>query len=53
MITHIFREGNHCIDRTATLGFHIDGVQWWNSISCSTKDVFIMNRLNLPEYRFY
>lgn len=29
MITHIFREGNHCADKLANLGLTVVNFTWW------------------------
>jgi len=30
MITHIFREGNHCANKIANLGLYVINFTWWN-----------------------
>ena len=31
-VTHIYREGNHCADKLADIGFSIQSQFWWDSI---------------------
>lgn len=52
MITHIYREGNHCADKLARLGLALDGFLWWNSPPVDIREDLIKNRLGLPFYRF-
>ncbi|XP_058770393.1 uncharacterized protein LOC131644024 [Vicia villosa] len=32
LVTHIFREGNHCADRLANLGLHVNDFTWWEVV---------------------
>jgi ribonuclease HI len=52
IITHIFRKGNHCTDKLASLGFAFSEFTWWNSPPVSIWDDLAKNRLGLPYYRF-
>ncbi|GAU26294.1 hypothetical protein TSUD_55920 [Trifolium subterraneum] len=52
IISHIFREGNRCADKIASIGLQSNSFIWWDSIPCSVSDLFNWNRLGLPDYRF-
>jgi hypothetical protein len=51
-ISHIYRDDNQCADDIANFGFRIPQSQWWDTIPCNIGNVFVRNRLGLPEYRF-
>ncbi|CAJ2645702.1 unnamed protein product [Trifolium pratense] len=45
IVSHIFREGNHCADRLANVGLNLDKLTLWNDIPFVIKDSFESNRL--------
>ncbi|CAJ2671835.1 unnamed protein product [Trifolium pratense] len=45
IVSHIFREGNHCADRLANVGLNLDRLTLWNDILFVIKDSFESNRL--------
>jgi len=52
-VTHIFREGNVCVDKLANLGFiHRESFHGYNRLPSSLFLEFFMNRYNLHIYRF-
>jgi len=52
-VTHIFHEGNTCVDKYANLGFiHRETFHWYNMLSSCLMLEFFMNRYSLPMYRF-
>lgn len=51
-VTHIYREGNHCADKLADIGFSIPYLFWWDSIPREIVWDFARNRLGLPIFRF-
>jgi hypothetical protein len=51
-ISHIYREGNHCADKLASLGLTLHGFTWWNQIPPKIKGGFGRNRLGMPYFRF-
>jgi ribonuclease HI len=51
-VSHIYREGNHCADKLASLGLTLPGFTWWNQIPPQLRDDFGRNRLGMPSYRF-
>ena len=53
-ISHIFREGNVCVEKLTTLCFiHREQFHWYNRLSSSLFLEFFINRYRLPKYRFY
>jgi len=51
--THIFREGNVCVDKLTNLRFiHRESFHWYNKLSYSLFLEFFMNKYNLPMYHF-
>jgi hypothetical protein len=51
-VSHIYREGNHCADKLASLGLTLPGFTWGNQIPPQLRDDFGRNRLGMPFYRF-
>jgi len=49
--SHIFREGNGCVDTMASLGHNLT-VTWYYSMSASLAVDFARDRHGLPNYRF-
>ena len=48
-VTHIFREGNACVDKLTNLGFiHRESFHWYNRFPSSPFSEFFMNRYSLP-----
>lgn len=52
IITHIYREGNYCADKLASIGLTVDGFAWWSSPPVIIRGDLVHNRLGLPYYRF-
>jgi len=52
-VTHIFHEGNVCVDKLTNLGFiHRDSFRWYNRLPSSIFLEFFMNRYILHIYCF-
>lgn len=51
-VTHVFREGNHCADKLADIGFSLQSQYWWDSIPREICWDFARNRNGLPFFRF-
>ncbi|GAU31973.1 hypothetical protein TSUD_359180 [Trifolium subterraneum] len=49
--SHIFREGNACADKLASLGHACPQLRWWSSIPSTLRDEFLHDKLGLPQYR--
>jgi hypothetical protein len=49
--SHIYREGNACADKFATLGHAYTNLWWWSSLPPNLHDVFLSDKLGDPEYR--
>jgi ribonuclease HI len=52
MITHVFREGNHCADKLANLGLSLQNYVWWVDIPLVIREDYSRNMLGLPCFRF-
>ncbi|XP_019434823.1 PREDICTED: uncharacterized protein LOC109341375 [Lupinus angustifolius] len=51
-VSHIFREGNACVDMLAKFGVNSKTFIWWNDIPSFIHYEFSRNWLALPNYRF-
>lgn len=51
VVSHIFREGNHCADKLANLGISLIDLVWLNDVHNSIIDDFAKNKLGLPCFR--
>ena len=50
--SHIFREGNSCADKLASMGHSSVGVVWLDSLPIDLKLDFYRDRCGFPNYRF-
>jgi hypothetical protein len=50
-ISHIYREGNHCADKLASLGLASTGFTWWNIAPTIIRNNLASNMLGLPCFR--
>jgi ribonuclease HI len=50
-ISHIYREGNHCADKLASVGLTLNGFCWWNIAPLIIRNDLVSNRLGLPFFR--
>jgi ribonuclease HI len=50
--SHIFREGNCCADKLASMGHSIDGAVWLHTLPSNLSLYFFRDRCGLPNYRF-
>ena len=53
MVTHIYREGNHCADLLASIGISLNTYFWWDHLPQQIRVDFNRNRLGVPYFRFY
>ncbi|CAJ2663194.1 unnamed protein product [Trifolium pratense] len=51
IISHIYREGNHCADKLANLGLSLQGFTWWTSAPVEIREDLTRNRLGFPYFR--
>jgi hypothetical protein len=49
--SHIFREGNACVDKLASMGHSMVAFNWWDSLSLVLRDDFLRDKLGVPGYR--
>jgi ribonuclease HI len=52
LITHVYREGNHCTIKLANLGLSLQNFVWWNELPRVIRKDFARDRLGLPCFRF-
>jgi ribonuclease HI len=52
LITHVYREGNHCAIKLANLGLSLQNFVWWNELPRVIRKDFARDRLGLPCFRF-
>lgn len=46
-VSHIYREGNQCVDGLANIGLYLDQFTIWHTIPSSLTSDFILNKLGL------
>jgi hypothetical protein len=49
--SHIFREGNACADRLASMGYSFVAFNWWDSLPLVLQDDLLRAKLDVPSYR--
>jgi len=52
LVTHIYREGNQCVDALANLGLTLDHLTIWSVIPPCIRSFLVQNRMGMPSYRF-
>jgi len=52
LCSHVYREGNYCVDILADFGHSISGTVWLDSLPQSLSADFFRNRMGLPNYWF-
>jgi len=50
--SHIFREGNSCVDKLAEMGHVIQGSIWFDTLPAELHMYFYLDKTGLPNYRF-
>jgi hypothetical protein len=48
MVTHIFREGNTCADKLASIGPSVRDFTWWNEVHKYIITNFARSKVGLP-----
>jgi hypothetical protein len=51
IVSHIFREGNHCADGLANIGLSLDRLTFWFDVPLVIKEKFDWNKLGKPYFR--
>lgn len=51
-ISHIYREGNKCVNGLANYGATNHGVTWWDTSPSFIREYCYIEKLSLPNYRF-
>jgi len=52
LVTHVYREGNCCVDSLANIGLSLHGLTVWIEIPASIRGNVVKNRLGMTNYRF-
>jgi len=52
LVSHIYREGNHCLGRVTAIGLELSIKFWWDHIPSQISEDFTRNRLGLHYFRF-
>jgi hypothetical protein len=50
-VSHVYREGNHCVDGLANIGLNLDCFTIWNEIPHDIRESFVVNKLGRPNFR--
>lgn len=51
LATHIYKEGNHCADKLAKLGFLVSNFTWWAGIHIDVAHDFNRNKFGISNFR--
>lgn len=51
-VSHVYREGNHYVDKLAAFGVSSKSFNWLDLIPNFIRPDFFHNRFGLPNYRF-
>lgn len=51
LVSHVFREANHCADKLANFGVISKYYTWWDLIPNFIRYGFFCNRWGLPNFR--
>jgi ribonuclease HI len=52
MVSHIYREDNHCANGLAKVGLNLNSCIIWNEIPLEIRDGYDSNRFGKPFFRF-
>ncbi|CAJ2635947.1 unnamed protein product [Trifolium pratense] len=52
MISHIYMEGNNCVDALAKIGLTLVHLSFWNELPQAILESYSSDRLGRPKYRF-
>jgi len=51
VVTHIYRKGNRCADKSASIVLDSNGVNFWLVLPGFLRELFVHDRLGLPNFR--
>jgi hypothetical protein len=51
MVSHVYREGNHCANGLAKIGLNLNSCIIWNKLPLEIRDSFDSNKLGKPFFR--
>jgi ribonuclease HI len=52
IVSHIFREGNQCVDSLANFGLALQGLFSWETTPSFLSSFLVQNKLDMPNCRF-
>jgi ribonuclease HI len=52
LVTHVYREGNGCVNALANYGLNVNVLTVWLEIPAIIRGHFARDRLGLPNFRF-
>jgi len=52
MVSHIYREGNQCVDALSNFGLSLSHLTRWNQLPPFIQTFFAENKLGWPLFRF-
>jgi len=52
LVSHIYTEGNACVDALANIGLTLDNYVYYYSIPLQVRSDYVKNRLGWPNFRF-
>jgi ribonuclease HI len=52
-VSRIYREGNHCVDQLANIGFSMQSYSWFHSLPHQISAHFDRNSLGIPNFRLH
>jgi len=51
-VTHMYREGNHCVNQLTNIGLSLNTSFWWDHMPQQISEAFTKNILDLSYFRF-
>jgi len=51
VVSHIYREGNRCADKLASIGLVVNGVTIWLALPDFLRDLFAHDKQGIPNFR--
>lgn len=52
IVSHVFKEGNHCADGLVNIGLSLTAFTVWHTIPSNLQEVYFKNKLGWPNFRF-
>jgi hypothetical protein len=52
LATHVFREGNTCVDALVNVGLSVNHLTFWLHVPDCIREFYVKNKLGMPNFRF-